>query len=248
MRLAMFVDGWNMYGSLKTAGIRGYGWCDFKALARQQTGHTDADVAVKFFTAEDRPNPEKIDKQQKTWSDALEFTGCEIIWGEYRRNYFEVDEHIDNDGRWREKRTDVALASHMVADCSRNPGYDEAILLTQDSDFIPAVEVVAGKPFNKRVCVLLPPSEFNSQQNARRIWEPSEGSMVSVRQLSKADFAEALLPKVVHGPYGKKATCHPTWMWREKHQSEIAGKRATVADLQAKFQGEPQVPKRPAPR
>jgi hypothetical protein len=120
--------------------------------------------------------------------------------------------------------------------------------LTQDSDFIPAVEIVASEPFNKPVHVLLPPSEFSSQQNARRIWEPWEGSSVSVRQLSKEDFAEALLPRVVHGPNGEKVTCHPTWMWREKYQSEIAGKRATVADLQAKFQREPQVPKRPAPR
>jgi uncharacterized LabA/DUF88 family protein len=263
VRLAMFVDGWNMYWSLVGAKIRPYGWCDFRRLALQTTGYSEAVVAVKFFTSEDLPHREKIDKQQRIWSLALEFTGCEIIWGEFRSTHVEVEEQIRNDEkRWREKQTDIALASHMIADCNRieaiqgrageyrwNPGYDEAILLTQDSDFIPAVEIVANKPFNRRVRVLLPPSEFIAQQNAARIWEPlSRHPMVSVRQLSKDDFARALLPKVIDGPHGEKVTCDRNWMWREKYESEIADKPGTVAELEAKFPRKPQVAKRPAPR
>ena len=263
MRLAMFVDGWNMYWSLRDAKIRPYGWCDFRRLAQQTTGYPDAVVRVKFFTAEDLPNREKIDKQQKTSTRALEFNRCEVIWGEYRSTHVEVDEQIRNgNSRWREKQTDVALASHMVADCSQieavqgstgeyrwSPGYDEAILLTQDSDFIPAVEIVANEPFNRRVRVLLPPSEFSAQHNAARIWKPLERHpMVSVRQLFKDDFARALLPKVVVGSNGETVKCEANWMWREKYESELSDKPGTLAALEAKFPRKLQISKRPATR
>ena len=49
MRLAMFVDGWNMYWSLRDAKIRPFGWCDFKRLAQQTTGYADAAVRVSFL-------------------------------------------------------------------------------------------------------------------------------------------------------------------------------------------------------
>ena len=61
-RLSMYVDGWNFYYSLKGAGIREYGWCNFPMLAKQQTSEKDAEVKVKCFTSVDKPNKEKIDR------------------------------------------------------------------------------------------------------------------------------------------------------------------------------------------
>ncbi|MGA2345357.1 MAG: hypothetical protein ABSF93_05090 [Candidatus Sulfotelmatobacter sp.] len=208
MHLAMYVDGWNMYGSLKRADIRGYGWCDFKLLAQQQTENPKANVTVKFFTSDDKPNPDKLRTKQRLWWRALEFTGCEIIQGEYRGIYEEVEESIRNSGKkWREKMTDVALASHMVKDCSRiepdptrrggwrwSPGYDEAVLLTQDLDFMRAVEAVASEPFYRRVHVLLPPSDPRSEKHVAHAWaqslDPTVTTMVRVRQLSPDDSGE----------------------------------------------------------
>ena len=236
VRLAMFVDGWNMYGSLKSAGIRDYGWCDFKSLARQQTGHADASVLVKFFTAADEPNRDKPLIKQAIWWKALEFTGCKIVRGEFRPIFEEAKARASDSGKkWREKMTDVALAAHLVADCNQiepdpersgeyrwKPGYDAAVLLTQDLDFVPAANIVASKPFSRRVYVLLPPSGFTVQENAARNWKKWANPMVSVHKLSEADFARALLPKIVEGNLGQKVICHPEWMWREKYETTQA--------------------------
>lgn len=235
MRLAMFVDGWNMYGSLKTAGIRDYGWCDFRCLARQQTGYADAIVQVKFFTAADEPNRDKPLIKQAIWWRALELTDCKVIRGEYRSTSEEVTARASNgEKKWREKMSDVALASHMVADCNRiepdpqrsgeyrwTPGYDAAVLLTQDLDFVPAANIIASKPFSRRVHVLLPPSKGAAQANSARNWRARVRPEVSVQTLSEADFANALLPRVVEGNRGQKVVCHDEWMWREKYESEI---------------------------
>ena len=123
----------------------------------------------------------------------------------------------------------------MVKDCSRIeageqpgtfhwlPGFDRAILLTQDTDFIPAVRIVSEEPFNRSVLVLLPPSGSVSEENAYRMWEQDAKSRkVTIKQLRLADLAHALLPKIVEGPAGENVVCHPSWMWGEKHESESA--------------------------
>src|SRR5208337_4123505 len=225
-RLAMFVDGWNFYLSLVDAGIKPYGWCDFALLAQQQTRLPNAGVSVKYFTAEDKPHPEKIGDRQKTiWWRALRYRGFQIIEGEFRSTHLEVDQHNRQDQKnWREKQTDIALASHMIADCNRiepdldragcfrwTPGYDEAVLLSGDSDFIPAVKLLVGDPFRRRVRVLLPPSSDNAEANAQRLWKPLSGPNLHVVQLTKADLAKALLPQFVVDANGEKAKCHYSW-------------------------------------
>jgi hypothetical protein len=179
-RIAMYVDGWNMLGSMKGANIRKYGWCDFELLAKQRTGHTNAVVTVKFFTSWDTPNRNTPLKKQEIWWRALELKGWEIIKGRFGSTSDEVEEWYRNSGKqWREKMTDVHLASRLIADCARiepvpghsgdyrwKPKYDEAVLLTQDTDFVPAVRI-AHEEFRGHVHVLLPPSEPQAQRNVR---------------------------------------------------------------------------------
>jgi hypothetical protein len=236
MRLAIYVDGWNFYWSLVEARLKPYGWCDFPLLARQQVRQAHAEVSVKYFTSEDKPYPDKIyARQRPIWWRALNFSGCQIIEGEFRPTTEETEEqNRATSRRWREKKTDVALAAHMVADANRitvdetqgsvlwSPGYDHAVLLTQDTDFVPLVRIVSGAPFLRPVHVLLPPSRPDAMENAQRAWRSAERCepRVVVKQLAKADLASALLPEVIMGPGGESVRCHPTWMSRERHQQQ----------------------------
>jgi hypothetical protein len=209
------------------------------APARQQTFEPNAEVSVKYFTSADRPNPEKIaDRQVPIWWEALRLIGCDIIEGEFRLIGEEVEAHLRSSSRrWREKKTDVALASHMVKDCSRiesgdrpgtllwSPGYDRAVLLTGDTDFIPTVRIVSQAPFDRTVMVLLPPSGSASQENAKRAWDQARSRKVVIKQLQLTGLAKALLPRVVEGPEGRNVVCHGSWMWRERHEAEIARRK-----------------------
>lgn len=230
----MYVDGWNFYWALVDAGIKPYGWCDFPLLAKQQTLVPDAEVVVKYFTSADKPHEEKIaDRQKPIWWRALRLIGCHIVEGEFRSTREEVEDQIRFGNKtWREKQTDIALASHMVSDCSRiepgaqpgefrwMAGYDRAVLLTQDTDFIPMVRIVSGEPFNRPVLVLLPPSGAVAQENAYRAWDQgAKGTRVVIKQLQLPDLARALLPRIVEGPGGQKVVCHQSWMSRERHES-----------------------------
>ena len=99
------------------------------------------------------------------------------------------------------------------------PGYDEAVVLSQDSDFVPAVKILVGEPFRRRLHVLLPPSSDNAEASAQRIWKPLSGPNLQVVQLTKADLAKALLPGVVTNAHGEEVKCYHSWMWRERHES-----------------------------
>ncbi len=93
------------------------------------------------------------------------------------------------------------------------------MLLSGDSDFIPAVKLLVDEPFRRRVRVLLPPSSDSGEANAQRLWKPLSGPNLQVVQLTKTDLAKALLPQFVVDANGEKAKCHYSWMWREKHDS-----------------------------
>ncbi len=189
---------------------------------------------VKYFTSEDRPHPEKIlDRQKPIWWRAMRYLGVQIVEGEFRSTHSEVEQQIREDHKkWREKQTDIALASHMIADCTLiepdpdrsgawlwTPGYDEAVLLSQDSDFVPAVKILVGEPFRRPLHVLLPPSSETAEASAQRTWMPLSGPNIHVVQLAKADLAKALLPRVVINAHGERVACHHSWMWREKHEN-----------------------------
>jgi len=131
----------------------------------------------------------------------------------------------------------------MIADCNRiepdldrpgcfrwTAGYDEAVLFSGDSDFIPAVKLLVSEPFRRRVRVLLPPSSDSAQANSQRLWKPPSGLSLDVVQLTKADLAKSLLPQFVVGANGEKAKCHYSWMWREKNDSlmQITNPRASI--------------------
>jgi hypothetical protein len=233
-RLAVFVDGWNFYWSLDNADLKPYGWCNFALLAQQQTGLSNATVNVKYFTSADKPHPEKIlDRQTTIWWRALRYLGVQIVEGEFRSTRSEVEQQIRHDGRrWREKQTDIALASHMIADCGLitpdpdrsgawlwTPGYDEAVLLSGDSDFVPAVNILVDEPFRRRIHILLPPSSDVAQANALQIWKPLSGPNLHIVQLTKADLVKALLPQVVTNADGEKVKCHHSWMWRDRREN-----------------------------
>ena len=171
---------------------------------------------------------EKLLDKQERWWNALNAKGWVVEReGEFRKR---------NDGKggekWHEKMTDVALASRLIADCANyqripgreekeyhwKPEYDEAVLLSQDTDFVPAVRVVS-KLYNRRVHVLLPGSGTQAQKNAFEHWReefPPKSTAVTVVQLTKADFEAALLPKFVKRSDGHVIECHPEWAHRTK--------------------------------
>ena len=178
-RYSMYVDGWNFYWSLVNAGIKPYGWCDFALLARNAKVVSPADdLKIKYFTAQDY-NFERTGRQRDNWWAALEILGIDVVKGEYRRRREEADPNEQKSGVWREKQTDIRLAIQAITDLMVKSsdgavtltGYDTAIVLSGDLDFVPLADTLAD--LGKRVRVLLPPNEPESESNIQGSWRQS---------------------------------------------------------------------------
>src|ERR1700722_18362103 len=151
----VYIDGFNLYFALKEKNWRGFMWLDVVALARQLTGPDRDLVRVNYFTARIKRPPDK-QARQTLYLDALATLPClDIHQGDYKQN----DVFCTRCGHdWpddKEKQTDVNIAVRMLMDAHQPNKVDDLILITADSDQVPAIKAV--RSIGKRVVVILPP-------------------------------------------------------------------------------------------
>lgn len=243
-RVSLYVDGFNFYYSTRNhfktgEDRRGYSlsglcWCDFRALV-ERNGWLQRDeqlTSIKYFTApvtESIDNPQRPGEpgRQQLWLDAIATVpGLEVIEGFHRRS---------GTGR-EEKQTDVNLALELVLDAIRGH-YDRAIVLSGDTDEIPAVLTVACRLARKRnVLVLLPPGHnkdayvshlqiMRAQLRARGEIDSENSGRVAVVSVCEQSLANSLFPYArTRCPHYWRLPAH----WLEKycspvHRPDLAG-------------------------
>ena len=155
----MYVDGLNLYNGMHDArGRRGL-WLDLESMMTALIGSRRELVAVHYFTAV-MNGPSGV--RQEGYLDALKAHGSvtEPHRGRLQRKSLACRKC---DNQWiahEEKESDVGLGVQMVEDAAKDV-YDEAWLLSADSDLIPAVRsvrrIAAAASRDVRVCALFPP-------------------------------------------------------------------------------------------
>ena len=142
-RLAVFIDGFNVYWGLRDKGFKRFYWLHYQALACHFVRPGQVLVATKYFTTpchqarREQTPPDDISKPLTLRG------GIEIVEGRYRSRTVKCKaEGCENS--WEspdEKMTDVAIATHMVSGALLDE-YDTAVLVCADADLIPAVVAV----------------------------------------------------------------------------------------------------------
>jgi hypothetical protein len=73
-----------------------------------------------------------------------------------------------------EKETDVNIAIHLVHDALTNQ-FDRAIVISADSDLVPAVNLAANHDSTKEIFVAAPPGRFTSARDLKPRLEVTQG-------------------------------------------------------------------------
>ncbi len=154
-RVAVFVDGFNLYHALDgNPTFHKYKWLDLAKLAHCFVPHTDEITQVFYFTAYATWSPQKVEKH-KTYVRALELKGVKPIFGAFRRK----DKLCKQCGKiyqtYEEKQTDVNIAIKLFQTAVANL-YDTAIVVSGDSDLIPALEAIKSTFPDKQIVVVIP--------------------------------------------------------------------------------------------
>ena len=164
-RVAVYVDGLNLYHGLKSRSWRRYYWLNLRQLAESLLRSGQSLVMVRYFTARFLPRSDDPDQplRQDTYLKALETLPDLTIQHGY---------HLPKTGTCRrcgatwatfeEKMTDVNIAVALLHDATRD-AFDTAIVISADSDLIGPIDTVLHSYPEKRVVVAFPPNRHSEQ-------------------------------------------------------------------------------------
>ena len=218
-RLACFVDGFNLYHSLSAAQMQHPGaalkWLDVAGLCRGFAALVTADSvlgSVDYFTALPHHlsavDPARV-QRHRIYLRALSAhrnPNVRIHEGRISRQSIEImrDGRTERWETWREKGTDVALAS-AVLEQAQQEAFDDAIIVSGDTDYVPLVSAFARLHPARTLRFALP--FLREPRELRRV---APLSFV----LSVESYRSHQLPPSVRLPSGKRVHCPAPWLAR----------------------------------
>ena len=224
MKTCVYIDGFNLYYS----ALRGtsYKWLDvlklFENICHQQDPASEI-VKVKFFTA---PIKAKIStrKQQAVQSQRLYIKALQSLYPERLdviEGYFQLSkgsfpkyQHpIDKKDKayvWRleEKKTDVNLALNLYRDANKGH-YDQIVLVSNDSDIIPALEYIHEDFPGIKIGTIFPKMTKGQYEVRPTNKELSNLSHWTRQYMREQELIEAQLPEMI--PTKKKPIYKPSY-------------------------------------
>jgi uncharacterized LabA/DUF88 family protein len=161
-RVAVYVDGFNLYFGLKSKFGRRYLWLDLQALARSLLKPGQSLTQVTYFTARVRDNMES-QQRQADYLDALVAHSplVTVVDGRFQAKDRRCNGCGDTWVVFEEKETDVNIAIALVEDAVLDR-YDTALLLSADSDLCPAVRATKRLRPDKRIVAAFPPKRHSA--------------------------------------------------------------------------------------
>jgi len=170
-RVLCLIDGFNLYHSLRDcerdtgARVR---WLDLRSLCSSLLHALPGDCTlgeVVYFSALahhiELSRPGTIVRHQQ-YIDVLRASGVTIRLGHFKRRRVVCPVCRAARDRYEEKETDVAIASRLLAPESRER-FDLALIVTGDTDLVPAVETARSGPAALAVAVAFPYRRVNRQ-------------------------------------------------------------------------------------
>ena len=208
MATNVYIDGFNLYyGSLK--GYPCLKWLNLAEMCRRLLPDREIN-RIRYFTAIVEPRPHDPDEmyRQSVYLRALRtIPNLTIHLGRFVTRPARLPRHPltylpEQDGPERlavlkteEKRTDVNIATHLLVDCFDND-FDEAVIVSNDSDLTLPVEMVVGK-FGKPVG-MVNPHPRNRLSSALR-----NATTFQIRAINRSVLARSQFPEVLSDGRGE---------------------------------------------
>ena len=202
-RIVVYVDGFNLYYGIRKLGCK---WLDLSALSRRVLPHDDV-VAIRYFTARVKPtvrDPD-VDRRQQMYLGALAtLADVTVHYGQFlvtnpRMPVFQPPPNTIQVIKTEEKGSDVNLATNMVVDGFQGL-FDTAVLVSNDSDFVPTILAVR-ETLGLKVGVFFQPTDTPSQALRRAATFAKE---LRPGQLRASQFPDTLTDPV--GAFSKPGT------------------------------------------
>jgi len=188
-RVIAFIDGYNLYHSIDNAGRNDLKWLNLWELCETliRNDKNAELIEVLYFSAYSTWKPERYAIHRK-YVKALEAAGVRPILGNFKKKQKKCNKCLNVWTEHEEKETDVNIAIHLLQKAN-NDEYDEALLITADTDLTPAIKMVRENYKNKSIISVLPPSN----QFAKSLINAANSKIrISFELLAKCQFVDEL--------------------------------------------------------
>lgn len=156
VRVAAYVDGFNLYHGMHAArGRRGL-WLDLESLLGSLLGPNQVLVAVHYFTALVVGQPAQGRQQQ--YLAAVDAYGSVTTTrvGRFQKKTRTCHQCQQVTVTYEEKETDVSLGVQLVEDAAGG-AFDQALIVSGDSDMAPALRSARRLQPAARLVAVFPP-------------------------------------------------------------------------------------------
>ena len=201
-RTIAYIDGYNLYHGICDARLHSSRWLDLRALSQSLLKPQQHLDLVRYFTTMVRNNPSKA-KRQSTFIEALRACGgIEIDFGHFLSKTMHCPKCGNDRTKHEEKKTDVNIAVRILDD-AYDDRFDVAMVISGDSDLVPAIESIRSRFPEKRLIVAFPPKRHSAE--LRRVANESF-------TIGKGKIRSSRLPDPVITPAGISLQAPAGWL------------------------------------
>ena len=164
-RVAVYVDGLNLYYGLKSRNWRRYYWLDLRRLAENLLLDGQCLKVVRYFTARFKPQTDDPERHVRhdTYLKALgTLPDLTIQYGQHLPKKVTCNHCGAAWTTYEEKMTDVNIAVALMGDAQADV-FDTAIVISGDSDLTGPLETVLQNNPKKRIVVAFPPDRVSKR-------------------------------------------------------------------------------------
>jgi uncharacterized LabA/DUF88 family protein len=155
-RISFFIDGFNLYHAIADEPrFRRFRWIDLTKLAQCFIPPQDHLTEVFYFTAFASWSPDKV-ARHRLFIRAQELNGVKPVYGEFRKKTKKCALCHQVFPTFEEKETDVNIAIQLLEQALKD-SYDTAMIISGDSDLLPALRAVKRNYPAKRFGIVIPP-------------------------------------------------------------------------------------------
>lgn len=163
IRVACFIDGFNLYHAIDNLGRNELKWVNLWQLMECFVNPTAQEIiAVYYFSAFAEWLGEPV-KRHKVYVRALDHYGVTPVMGRFKEKRLACVKCGQSWIGHEEKQSDVNIAVWMLREAFRG-NYDEAFLVSQDSDLVPGLELIGEMPKARRIKIIGPPERHHSKE------------------------------------------------------------------------------------
>lgn len=153
-RAMFFIDGFNLFYSIRELPNKSYRWLNLDSLCKHLLNKTQLFGSIKYFTAY-KLWQQEANKRHQLYVRVLESKGIEVFPGKFK----DKDIHCKICGREftipEEKQTDVNIALTLMMDAMQD-NFDVAFLVSGDTDLLPVIKCLRQHFPSKEIVSVFP--------------------------------------------------------------------------------------------